>query len=119
MAVGLIDCRHCVVLLQGILKLSICLFAGFCGCLTRKLFCVDRSSPYKSPWARLYTYTGKRIKKTGQVTKQEVVSYPRDTTTTSTNSDQFTPAIIPADLVSLFYTLWFIVIQCNVPLLGG
>ncbi|KAK7087914.1 probable E3 ubiquitin-protein ligase HECTD4 isoform X2 [Littorina saxatilis] len=57
------------------------------------------SSPYKSPWARIYTYTGKRIKKTGQVTKQEVVSYPRDTTTTSTQSDQFTPSIIPADLV--------------------
>ncbi|KAL8604631.1 hypothetical protein ACOMHN_013411 [Nucella lapillus] len=57
------------------------------------------SSPYKSPWARIYTYTGKRIKKSGQVTRQEVVSYPRDTNTTSTQSDQFTPSIIPADMV--------------------
>nr|KAG5713128.1 hypothetical protein BaRGS_007655 [Batillaria attramentaria] len=56
------------------------------------------SSPYKSPWARIYTYTGKRIKKSGQVTRQEVVSYPRDTTTTSTQSDQYTPTILPADL---------------------
>ncbi|XP_025090246.1 probable E3 ubiquitin-protein ligase HECTD4 isoform X2 [Pomacea canaliculata] len=57
------------------------------------------SSPYKSPWARIYMYTGKRIKKSGQVTRQEVVSYPRDITSTSTHSEQFSPAVLPAEQV--------------------
>lgn len=44
-------------------------------------------------------YTGKRIKKSGQVTRQEVVSYPRDITSTSTHSEQFSPAVLPAEQV--------------------
>ncbi|XP_013380029.1 probable E3 ubiquitin-protein ligase HECTD4 isoform X2 [Lingula anatina] len=57
------------------------------------------SSPYKSPWARIFTYTGHRIKKNGQSIKQEVISYPRDTTSTSNTNDQYAPVIISADRV--------------------
>ena len=56
---------------------------------------------YKSPWARVYCYTGQRIKKTGQISKQEVVSYPRDTSSTSNQVEQYTPAIIPCDRIHL------------------
>ncbi|CAG5121382.1 unnamed protein product, partial [Candidula unifasciata] len=55
--------------------------------------------PYRSPWARISTYTGKRIKKCGQVTKQVVVCYPRDVHTQNCNSGQFAPALIPGDRV--------------------
>ncbi|XP_059171920.1 probable E3 ubiquitin-protein ligase HECTD4 isoform X2 [Physella acuta] len=55
--------------------------------------------PYRAPWARISTYTGKRIKKCGQVTRQEVVSYPRDVHNQSSTHEQFAPAIIPGDLV--------------------
>ncbi|XP_053376532.1 probable E3 ubiquitin-protein ligase HECTD4 [Mercenaria mercenaria] len=59
------------------------------------------TSLYKSPWARIYCYTGQRIKKTGQVAKQEVVSYPRDTSSTSNHAEQYTPAIIPCDCIHI------------------
>ncbi|WAR02868.1 HECD4-like protein [Mya arenaria] len=59
------------------------------------------TSLYKSPWARIFCYTGQRIKKTGQVSKQEVVSYPRDTSSTSNQADQYTPAIIPSDCIHI------------------
>ena len=58
-------------------------------------------SLYKSPWARVYCYTGRRLKKTGQISKQEVVSYPRDTSSTSNQVEQYTPAIIPCDRIHL------------------
>ena len=57
------------------------------------------TSLYKAPWARIFTYRGHRVKKVGQASKQEVVSYPRDTSSSSTGSSQFAPVIIPADLV--------------------
>ena len=62
--------------------------------------CYFRTSPYKSPWARIFTYRGQRVRKTGQLSRQEVVCYPRDTTSASNMSDQYAPVIIPADLVS-------------------
>lgn len=69
--------------------------------LSRTLYIYFRTSLYKSPWARIYCYTGQRIKKTGQVSKQEVVSYPRDTSSTSNHADQYTPAIIPCDCIHI------------------
>ncbi len=39
------------------------------------------------------------MKKTGQASKQEVVCYPRDTSTSSNQSDQYAPVVIPTDLV--------------------
>ncbi|OWF52164.1 E3 ubiquitin-protein ligase HECTD4 [Mizuhopecten yessoensis] len=59
------------------------------------------TSLYKSPWARVFSYTGHRVKKTGQATKQEVVSYPRDTSSTSNQNEQYTPAIVPCDRIHL------------------
>ena len=66
--------------------------------------CVDaqdskENPPYRAPWARISTYTGKRIKKCGQVTRQEVVCYPRDTHGQPGCEDQFAPAFIPGDRV--------------------
>lgn len=55
--------------------------------------------PYRSPWARISTYTGKRIRKSGQVTRQEVVCYPRDMHGQAAHSDQFAPVIIPGNHV--------------------
>lgn len=60
-----------------------------------------RTSLYKSPWARIFCYSGQRIKKNGQVSKQEVVSYPRDTSSTSNHVEQYTPAIIPSDCIHI------------------
>ena len=60
---------------------------------------LSSTSLYKSPWARIFTYRGHRIKKTGQASKQEVVCYPRDTSSSSNQSDQYSPMIIPTDLV--------------------
>ena len=65
------------------------------------VFFFFRTSLYKSPWARVFCYTGQRIKKTGQISKQEVVSYPRDTSSTSNQVEQYTPAIIPCDRIHL------------------
>ncbi len=39
------------------------------------------------------------MKKTGQPSKLEVVCYPRDTSSSSNQSDQYTPAIVPTDLI--------------------
>ncbi|KAK3804042.1 hypothetical protein RRG08_062412 [Elysia crispata] len=55
--------------------------------------------PYRAPWARISTYTGKRIRKSGQVTRQEVVCYPRDMHGQAAHSDQFAPVIIPGNHV--------------------
>ena len=55
--------------------------------------------PYKSPWARVYTYSGKKVNKYGQPTRQEVVCYPRDTSSQSNQNEQFSPVIIPGDRV--------------------
>ncbi|KAH9492163.1 putative E3 ubiquitin-protein ligase HTD4 [Bulinus truncatus] len=55
--------------------------------------------PYRSPWARISTYSGKRIRKCGQVTRQEVVCYPRDVHTQTNSNDQYAPVIIPGDMV--------------------
>lgn len=62
-------------------------------------FICCRNPPYRAPWARISTYTGKRIKKCGQVTKQVVVCYPRDVHTQNCSSGQFAPALIPGDRV--------------------
>ncbi|KAL3856755.1 hypothetical protein ACJMK2_011476 [Sinanodonta woodiana] len=58
-------------------------------------------SPYKSPWARIFCYTGQKVRKTGQVSKQEVLCYPRDSSSTSNLSDQYIPAVIPCDRIHL------------------
>ena len=58
-----------------------------------------RTPPYRAPWARISTYTGKRIRKSGQVTRQEVVCYPRDMHGQAAHSDQFAPVIIPGNHV--------------------
>ncbi|KAK6968629.1 E3 ubiquitin-protein ligase HECTD4 [Biomphalaria glabrata] len=55
--------------------------------------------PYRAPWARISTYTGKRIRKCGQVTRQEVVCYPRDVHAQANTNDQYAPVFIPGDLV--------------------
>ncbi|XP_055995500.1 probable E3 ubiquitin-protein ligase HECTD4 isoform X2 [Ostrea edulis] len=57
------------------------------------------TSLYKSPWARVFSYSGQRVKKTGNAAKLEVISYPRDTTSTSNQNEQYTPVIIPTDRV--------------------
>lgn len=62
---------------------------------------MNSTSLYKSPWARVFSYTGHRIKKTGSAVKLEVVCYPRDTTSTSNQNEQYTPAIIPTDRVHI------------------
>ncbi|XP_062590799.1 probable E3 ubiquitin-protein ligase HECTD4 isoform X2 [Saccostrea cucullata] len=59
------------------------------------------TSLYKSPWARVFSYTGQRIKKTGNAAKLEVVCYPRDTTSTSNQNEQYSPAIVPTDRVHI------------------
>ncbi|ESO97623.1 hypothetical protein LOTGIDRAFT_228255 [Lottia gigantea] len=59
------------------------------------------SSPYKSPWARISTYTGRRVKKTGEPVRQIAVSYPADVTSSSNQDDQYGPAIIPGDRVNV------------------
>ena len=57
-------------------------------------------SLYKSPWARVFVYRGRGVRRSnGSATKQEVVCYPRDVTSTSNASDQYAPAVVPADLV--------------------
>ncbi|GFO01128.1 HECT domain-containing e3 ubiquitin protein ligase 4 [Plakobranchus ocellatus] len=55
--------------------------------------------PYRAPWARISTYTGKRIRKSGHVTRQEVVCYPRDMHGQAAHCDQFAPVIIPSNHV--------------------
>ncbi|XP_063396384.1 probable E3 ubiquitin-protein ligase HECTD4 [Mytilus trossulus] len=57
------------------------------------------TSLYKSPWAKVLSYTGNHVRKTGQPTKLDCVSYPRDTSSTSNQNEQYTPAIIPCDRV--------------------
>ncbi|KAK3084084.1 hypothetical protein FSP39_007865 [Pinctada imbricata] len=59
------------------------------------------TSLYKSPWARVFAYTGHKIKRTGQQAKLEVVSYPRDTSSTSNQNEQYTPAVVPCDRVHI------------------
>ncbi|XP_052243277.1 probable E3 ubiquitin-protein ligase HECTD4 isoform X2 [Dreissena polymorpha] len=68
-------------------------------CKTDPKYSKKETSLYKSPWARIFCYSGQRIKKNGQISKQEVVSYPRDITSTSNQDDQYTPAIIPTDCI--------------------
>ena len=58
-------------------------------------------SLYKSPWARVFTYRGHRIKRNGQPSKQEVVCYPHDTSLHSNQSDQYMPVIIPTDFIHI------------------
>lgn len=58
-------------------------------------------SPYKAPWARIYSYSGHKVKKSGQAMKQEVVSYPRDTTSSSNQNDQYIPVLVPCDKIHL------------------
>ena len=57
------------------------------------------TSLYKSPWAKVLSYNGNHVRKSGQPTKLESVSYPRDTTSTSNQNEQYTPAIVPCDRV--------------------
>jgi E3 ubiquitin-protein ligase HECTD4 len=59
------------------------------------------TSLYKSPWARVFSYSGQRVKKTGNAARLEVISYPRDTTSTSNQNEQYKPAIIPTDRVHI------------------
>ncbi|XP_055958013.1 probable E3 ubiquitin-protein ligase HECTD4 [Patella vulgata] len=59
------------------------------------------SSPYKSPWARISTHTGRRVKKSGEPVRQLVVSYPNDVTSSSNMNEQYCPAIIPGDRVNV------------------
>lgn len=47
----------------------------------------------------MFTYRGHRIKRSGASSKQEVVCYPRNCTSSSNSSEQYTPAIIPSDLL--------------------
>ena len=58
-------------------------------------------SHYKCPWARVYTYRSHRVKRNGQPARQEVMCYPLDTSLHSNQSDQFTTAVIPADLIHI------------------
>ena len=53
-----------------------------------------RTSLYKSPWARIYTYTGQRIRKSGQCSRQEVVCYPRDVSDSGQQNEQYAPALV-------------------------
>lgn len=59
----------------------------------------SRSSLYKSPWARIFCYNGHRVKKSGQPTKQEVISFPRDVSSSSNHNDQYAPVILPTDRI--------------------
>lgn len=58
-------------------------------------------SPYKAPWARVYSYSGHKVKKSGQAMKQEVISYPRDTTSSSNQNEQYIPVLVPCDKIHL------------------
>ena len=64
-------------------------------------FFLNSCSPYKAPWARVYSYSGHKVKKSGQAMKQEVVSYPRDTTSSSNQNDQYIPVLVPCDKIHL------------------
>ncbi|XP_077996372.1 putative E3 ubiquitin-protein ligase HECTD4 [Glandiceps talaboti] len=67
------------------------------------------SSLYKSPWARLYCYNiGHRVKKTGQTSRQEVISYPIEASLSSTGGltappssqiDQYPTVLLPCDKI--------------------
>lgn len=54
---------------------------------------------YKSPWGRIFVYRGHRIKKSGALSKQEVVCYPHDIGGSSADVNRFSPIIIPADFI--------------------
>ena len=58
-----------------------------------------RTSLYKSPWARIYTYKGQRFKKSGQSCKQEVVCYPRDVNSSSNQNEQYAPVVVAGQTV--------------------
>ncbi|XP_076346000.1 putative E3 ubiquitin-protein ligase HECTD4 isoform X3 [Tachypleus tridentatus] len=61
------------------------------------------SSTYKSPWARVYSYSGPSIKKNGQLVKWEVVNYPLDADIGSSglHSGSFTVSdVYPAVLIA-------------------
>ena len=45
----------------------------------------------------MYTYRGHKVKKSGQSTKQEVVCYPRDVSTSRNSSDHYAPALVAGD----------------------
>ncbi|XP_077866440.1 putative E3 ubiquitin-protein ligase HECTD4 [Saccoglossus kowalevskii] len=69
------------------------------------------SSLYKSPWARIYCYgIGHRVKKTGQSSRQEVISYPIEASLSSTGGltappniqiDQYPTVLLPFDRIHL------------------
>ncbi len=59
------------------------------------------TSLYKSPWARVFVYRGSRVKKTGQPSKQEVVCFPHDASSSSNRSDQYSPVLVPTDLIHI------------------
>ena len=64
-------------------------------------FSIFSTSLYKSPWARIYTYRAHRIKRNGQCARQEVVCYPRDTSSSANSNEQYAPIIVPTELIHI------------------
>ena len=68
---------------------------------------IDSSScQSKSPWCRIFTYRGNRVKHRGDFVRQEVVRYPSGPShgasgTSNNGSENFTSVIIPANKVHI------------------
>ena len=65
-------------------------------------FIPHSASLYKSPWCRIYTYRGSRVRHSGEFVRQEIARYPNISSNPSTNTiDCYAPVIIPAKKVHI------------------